>query len=70
MYLCFQNILTKNTSVPEIQKRLFRSSIWYSSILYSGGFCAISLQRVLTIYTNFRIQAIIFGLERSGINDF
>jgi len=37
MYLRFQNILTKNTTVPEIQKRFCRSNIRFSNILYSGG---------------------------------
>jgi len=38
IYLSFQNILTKNMLVPEIQKRVCRPNIRYSSILHSGGF--------------------------------
>ena len=38
MYLRFQNILIKNTSVTKIQKHVCRSNIRYSSFLYSGGF--------------------------------
>jgi len=61
---------TRNSkALLSLQHQVFEHPILRGVSSYAISFCAISLQRHLKIYTTFRIHAIIFGLERFGIND-